>query len=132
MVTGCLTMKDRTYPMIPRYNIFKLHLWLLHTLYLVLRTFCGIYVCSQMGDESSRSQHVCEYFLQLDESTQTCTGGVVVLLLFEDLVAFFLSHHVLNHQGTVWVYGLCLRTGKNTSVKLHRKSLSGVMNKEPH
>ena len=44
---------------------------------------------------------------------QTCPWGVVVLLLSEDLVAFFLSPHVLNHHGTVWVHGLRLKIKKS-------------------
>lgn len=45
----------------------------------------------------------------------TCLSRVVVLLLLEDLITFFLSLHVLNNQSAIWVDGLCLKGEKKLS-----------------
>lgn len=46
----------------------------------------------------------------------TCLSRVVVLLLLEDLITFFLSLHVLNNQSAIWVDGLCLKARKKSFI----------------
>lgn len=62
---------------------------------------------------------------------QTCSWRVVVLL-FEDLVAFFLSLHVLNHHGTVWVHGLRLKIKKSRVTHEITQQCSNDDSGQPH